>query len=338
MEDKKRKRKQQYEKKKFTRYQERSRALRDATGVHGFVRAACTARLYGSGVSWWTALSGQAALYRVLGLNDRKLVRGHSLFACAPSRVVLSRCGAGQASEAEIRKAYKRKALQYHPDKLKPGDDPDKAAEMFDAVRAPPSDATLSLLTGGLPPDPVALSLASLPLKRHRLSARVCADQGGVRPAAGGHGERHGGGPHGLQRRGARQRRQGEEGRAGRGQRRAQGRRRLGQLRPDQLSGHAKAWEGSALRAVCWDVCACACGGLKKVHFLTHSMAGYSRAAIAASMASFLASALAQASGSFASGPALGSCSSSISSESCPAHEERSSASHWPLPGGRLFQ
>ena len=37
VEDKKRKRKQQYEKKKFTRYQERSRALRDATGVHGFV-------------------------------------------------------------------------------------------------------------------------------------------------------------------------------------------------------------------------------------------------------------------------------------------------------------
>ena len=35
---------------------------------------------------------------------------------------------------------YKRKALQYHPDKLKPGDDPDKAAEMFDAVSAPPSD------------------------------------------------------------------------------------------------------------------------------------------------------------------------------------------------------
>ena len=51
VEDKKRKRKQQYEKKKFTRYQERSRALRDATGVHGFVRAACTARGYMAQVS-----------------------------------------------------------------------------------------------------------------------------------------------------------------------------------------------------------------------------------------------------------------------------------------------
>ena len=56
VEDKKRKRKQQYEKKKFTRYQERSRALRDATGVHGFV-SLHRPRLYGSGVSWWTALS-----------------------------------------------------------------------------------------------------------------------------------------------------------------------------------------------------------------------------------------------------------------------------------------
>jgi len=67
-----------------------------------------------------------------------------------PRGIILSRCGAAQASEAEIRKAYKRKALQYHPDKLKPGDDPDKAAEMFDAVSAPsppdPVDATLSLL------------------------------------------------------------------------------------------------------------------------------------------------------------------------------------------------
>ena len=67
-----------------------------------------------------------------------------------PRGITLSRCGAAQASEAEIRKAYKRKALQYHPDKLKPGDDPDKAAEMFDAVSVPPSDpfvdATLSLL------------------------------------------------------------------------------------------------------------------------------------------------------------------------------------------------
>ena len=44
-EDKERKRKKSYEKKKWDRYQERSRALRDATGVNGF-----------------------AALYRVLGL------------------------------------------------------------------------------------------------------------------------------------------------------------------------------------------------------------------------------------------------------------------------------
>jgi hypothetical protein len=89
-EDKKRKRKQQYEKKKFTKYQERSRALRDATGVHGF-----------------------AALYRMLGLNDRKL-----------------------ASEKEIRRAYKRAALRWHPDKLKAGEDVEKAAEMFDSIKA----------------------------------------------------------------------------------------------------------------------------------------------------------------------------------------------------------
>ena len=44
-EDKERKRKQTYQKKKWNRYQERSRALRDATGVNGF-----------------------ASLYRVLGL------------------------------------------------------------------------------------------------------------------------------------------------------------------------------------------------------------------------------------------------------------------------------
>ena len=98
-------------------------------------------------------VGAQAALYRVLGLNDRKLVRGHPPPASPPRPprgILLSHCGAGQASEAEIRKAYKRKALQYHPDKLKPGDDPDKAAEMFDAVSAPsppdPVDATLSLL------------------------------------------------------------------------------------------------------------------------------------------------------------------------------------------------
>jgi hypothetical protein len=89
-EDKERKRKQQYAKKKFTKYQERSRALRDATGVHGF-----------------------AALYRILGLNDRKL-----------------------ASEKEIRRAYKRAALRWHPDKLKEGEDPEKAAEMFDSIKA----------------------------------------------------------------------------------------------------------------------------------------------------------------------------------------------------------
>eukprot|EP01043_Picozoa_sp_COSAG02_P002150 COSAG02_NODE_49_length_45106_cov_298.436177_7_plen_425_part_00 len=89
-EDKERKRKQQYAKKKFTKYQERSRALRDATGVHGF-----------------------AALYRLLGLNDRKL-----------------------ASEKEIRRAYKRAALRWHPDKLKEGEDPEKAAEMFDSIKA----------------------------------------------------------------------------------------------------------------------------------------------------------------------------------------------------------
>ena len=63
-----------------------------------------------------------------------------------PRGIILSRCGVGQASEAEIRKAYKRKALQYHPDKLKPGDDPDKAAEMFDAVSAPSPPPSPTLL------------------------------------------------------------------------------------------------------------------------------------------------------------------------------------------------
>ena len=86
VEDKKRKRKQQYEKKKFTRYQERSRALRDATGVHGFVRGApllpCFARPRLRCLRVCCVVGAQAALYRVLGLNDRKLVRPYPPHLC----------------------------------------------------------------------------------------------------------------------------------------------------------------------------------------------------------------------------------------------------------------
>ena len=86
VEDKKRKRKQQYEKKKFTRYQERSRALRDATGVHGFVRGPpllpCFARPRPRCLTVCCVVGAQAALYRVLGLNDRKLVRTHPPHLC----------------------------------------------------------------------------------------------------------------------------------------------------------------------------------------------------------------------------------------------------------------
>jgi hypothetical protein len=87
-EDKKKKRKKAYEKKKWTKYQERSRALRDATGVHGF-----------------------ASLYRVLGLSERKL-----------------------ASEKDIKRAYRKMAVKWHPDK-NPGNE-EEAQERFEEIKA----------------------------------------------------------------------------------------------------------------------------------------------------------------------------------------------------------
>ena len=86
-EDKLKKREASYKKKKWNKYQERSRALRDATGVNGF-----------------------ASLYRVLGLPERKL-----------------------ASIKEIKRAYRRSALKYHPDK---NPDDEDAASKFEEVKA----------------------------------------------------------------------------------------------------------------------------------------------------------------------------------------------------------
>mmetsp|Transcript_27959 Transcript_27959/g.83787 ORF Transcript_27959/g.83787 Transcript_27959/m.83787 type:complete len:647 (-) Transcript_27959:23-1963(-) len=100
-EEKRARRKQGYENKKRKRKEEWTAMLREQTGVDGF-----------------------AALYRVLGLPERKL-----------------------ATAAEIKKAYHKRSLMFHPDKNP--DDREGAHERFQEVKAAYELLVEGMETGG---------------------------------------------------------------------------------------------------------------------------------------------------------------------------------------------